>query len=197
MNTYKRNRKGQVLDCDVKGKRVDRAFLAHVQIAAAKATVASNVNVLAATAQTAAAQTITANITQPSVPRNLIVKGNAVGNAGDVVVTGTNFQGVVITETFALNGATAVVGAKAFRSVTSIALPVETHAGTDTVSLGTGEKIGLPYKLAHNTVQQVFKDNTLEGTAATVTVSATAIESNTVDLNSALNSKVLDIYLFV
>jgi hypothetical protein len=197
MSTYRRNRRGQVLDCDVKGKRVDRAFVARVQIAAAAATVASNVNVLAATAQTAAAQTITANITQPSVPRNLIVKGNAVGNAGNVVVTGINYEGAVITETFALNGSTAVVGAKAFRAVTSIALPAETHAGTDTVSLGTGEKLGLPYKLAHNTVQQVFKDNTLEGTAATVTVSATAIESNTVDLNSALNSKAIDIYLFV
>jgi len=197
MSTYRRNRRGQVLDCDVKGKRVDRAFVARVQIAAAAATVASNVNVLAATAQTAAAQTITANITQPSVPRNLIVKGNAVGNAGNVVVTGINYEGAVITETFALNGSTAVVGAKAFRAVTSIALPAETHVGTDTVSLGTGEKLGLPYKLAHNTVQQVFKDNTLEGTAATVTVSATAIESNTVDLNSALNSKAIDIYLFV
>src|SRR5215210_6895675 len=64
----------------------------------------------AALALTASAQTgVTAGITQPDFPRVLTVKGNASGNAGDVVITGTNFAGAVISETFALNGATEVV----------------------------------------------------------------------------------------
>jgi len=197
VNLYPNNPNSQKLKTDVKGVSVDLAFPAHFQVAAAKATVASNTSVLAATALTAAVQTITAGITKPSVPRNIIVKGNQAGVAGNVVITGTNYAGQTITETIALNGATAVVGNKAFRTVASVQLPVEVNAGTDTVSVGTGEKLGLPFKLAHDTVLVAFKDNTKEGTAPTVAVSATNIESNTIDLNSALNSKVVDVYLLV
>lgn len=197
MNFYPYNPADQKLKTDVRKLDVDRAFLAHLVIAAAKATVASNVSVHAAIPLTAATQTITTAITNPSVPRNIIVKGNASGIAGNVVITGTNYQKKIITETIALNGATAVLGAKAFRTVTSIALPIQTNAGTDTVSIGTGEVLGLPYLLERNTVQDVYKDNVKEGTAPTVATSSTAIESNTIDLNSALNSKQLDIYLYV
>lgn len=188
---------GQKLKTDAPGATVDRAFLAHFQIAASAATVASNVNVHAAIALGAAAQDITAAITQPSVPRNIIIKGNAAGNAGNVVITGTNYADEAITETIALNEANAVAGTKAFKTVTKITVPIQTHAGTDTVSVGTGEALGLPYKLAHNTVMRAVFDGTVEATAPTVTVSASAIESNTIDLNTALNSKALDIYLMV
>lgn len=176
---------------------VDRAFLAHFQVAASAATVASNINVHAAITLGAAAQDITTAITQPSVPRNIIIKGNAAGNAGNVVITGTNYADEVITETIALNEATAVAGAKAFKTVTKITVPIQTHAGTDTVSVGTGEVLGLPYKLAHNTVMRAVFDGTVEATAPTVTVSASALESNTVDFDTALNSKALDVYLMV
>lgn len=64
------------------------------------------------------------------------------------------------------------------------------------VSVGTTDVLGLPYKLAHNTVQAAYLDNTKDA-GPTVTVSATALESNTVDLNSALNGKAVDVYLFV
>jgi hypothetical protein len=188
---------GQKLKTDVPSVAVDRAFLAHFQVAAAAATVASNVNVHAAITLGAAAQDIIADITNPSVPRNIIVKGNAAGNAGNVVITGTNYAGAVITETIALNEATAVAGAKAFKTVTKITVPIQTHAGTDTVSVGTGEVLGLPYKLAHNTVLKAVFDGTVEATAPTVAVSASALESNTVDFNTALNSKALDVYLMV
>lgn len=190
------HKKGQKIQTDT-GVAVDRAFLAHFQVADTKATVASNVNVHAAIALAAAGADVTTAITNPSVPRNIIVKGNAAGIAGDVVITGTNYADEEITETLALNGATAVLGAKAFKTVTKITLPAETHEGTDTVSVGTGEVLGLPYLLSHNTVLSTYKDNILEGTAPTVTVSTTAIESNTIDLNSALNSKVVDVYLIV
>lgn len=66
----------------------------------------------------------------------------------------------------------------------------------DQVSVGTTDALGLPYKLAHNTVQAAYLDNTKDA-GPTVTVSATALESNTVDLNSALNGKAVDVYLFV
>lgn len=188
---------GQKIQTDAPGVSVDRAFLAHIQVSAAAAVAASNTGVHAAIALTDATQEVTTAITNPAAPRSIIVKGNAAGIAGNVTIYGTNYAGEVISEAVALNGATAVEGAKAFKTVTKIDLPVETHAGTDTVSVGWGEKLGLPYKLAHNTILATYLDNTIEGTAPTLTVSATALEANTIDLNSALSGKVVDVYLIV
>jgi hypothetical protein len=42
-----------------------------------------------------------------------------------------------------------------------------------------------------------YLNNVKEGTAPTVAVSATAVESNTIDLNSVLNGSVVDAYLMV
>lgn len=188
---------GQRIQTNVPGIAADRGFLAHFQVAAADAAAASATAILAATALTDAAQAITADITDPAVPRSVTVKGNASGITGDVVITGTNAAGEEITETIALNGSTAVEGNKAFATITQVDLPAETHAGTDTVSIGTGTKLGLPWLLSHNTVLAAYLDNAKEGTAPTVTVSATAIESNTIKLNSALAAKVVDAYLIV
>lgn len=195
---YPYNQKmGQTIQTNADGVEADRGFLAHFQVAAAAAAAASATAILAATALTDEAQAITTGITNPAVPRSLTVKGNAAGITGNVVITGTNYAGAVITETIALNGSTAVEGTKAFKTVTKIDLPVEVNVGTDTVSVGTGTKLGLPWLLPHNTVLAAFLDNAKEGTAPTVTVSATAIESNTIKLNSALAGKVVDVYLIV
>ncbi len=167
--------------------------IVHFTVAAASATAASNVSVHAAVTLGAAVQNVTAT-TQPTVARNVIVKGNAAGIAGDVVITGTNYLNEVITETIALNAATAVAGTKAFKTITNINLPAKTNGSGDTVSIGTGEVLGLWNKLSLNTVSMAFADGTKEATAPTVTVSATAIESNTIDLATALNSKQVDAY---
>ena len=69
----------------------------------------------------------------------------------------------------------------------------------DQVSVGWNDKLGLPYKLAHNTVitGMTYINNVKEGTDPTVAVSASALESNTIDLNSALNGTIVDAYLLV
>ena len=187
----------QLLQSGVPDLSVDKGFIAHYQVAAADATAASATACHAAVALAAAAQDVTTNISNPRTPRGVTVKGNAAGIAGDVVITGTNYLDEVITETIALNGATEALGAKAFKTVTKIALPAETHAGTDTVSAGFSDKLGLPFKCPCNTVLFAALNNTREGTAPTVTASATAIDGNTVDLNSALAGTVVDIYLVV
>ncbi len=179
------------------GISAERKFTARFQVAAANAVAQDLVSVLAATALTAAAQTITTDIANPAVPRSLRVKGNAAGITGNVVITGTNYAGETITETVALSGSDAVETTKAFNTITSIALPIETHAGADTVSVGVGNKLGLPFKLEHNTVLMAFRNNVKEATAPTVTTSTTAIEGNTVLLNSALNGTDIDVYLIV
>ena len=84
------------------------------------------------------------------------------------------------------------------KGLTPDASSTDTTAGAadDRVSVGTTDVLGLPYALAHNTVQAAYLDNAKDA-GPTVTVSATALESNTVDLTSALNGKAVDAYLFV
>jgi hypothetical protein len=297
---------------DVPGVVLDRAFRAHFQLSAALAVALSNTAVHAAMNLGVEEQEIESGITNPGHPRALSAKGSASGITGNVVIEGTNYLDEDITETIALSGASAVDGLKAFKTITKITLPAETHAhaqqvetatvvgtvtgtgnasvvvtctgmtgspktisvavlendtaaqvagkirtalaadaavaalfnvsgesaavvltrkvpaanianlnmsidngtctglttaGTsadttagvayDTVSIGFCDKLGLPYKLAHNTIDKAFLNNVLEGTAPTVTTSATAIESNTIKLASALNGTVVDAYLDV
>lgn len=148
----------------------------------------SNATILADTALHATDPTVvTVFAAQPDVPRNLTVKGNDSNVTGNVVITGTNSAGATITETIALNAANLVAGNKAFASVTSIQLPDYAVANTERVRVGVGSKLGLPVMLERNTVLAAFLGGTREGTAPTVAVSASVLESNTVTLNSALN----------
>lgn len=124
---------------------------------------------------------------QPDHPRNVTVTGNDANVSGDVIIEGFNAAGGPITETIALNGTNTVAGSKAFASVTLITLPAYDTADTERVRVGVGAKFGLPVALSRNTVIAAFLDNVREGTAPTVTVSAEAIEANTVTLNSALD----------
>lgn len=59
------------------------------------------------------------------------------------------------------------------------------------------EDFAVPTVPRNNTVLKAYLGNTLEGTAPTVTTDVDEIEKNTVDLNSALNSSVVDVYLIV
>lgn len=137
---------------------------------------------------------ISIEITNPPCARN--VSATAGGTAGDikavqVTVYGTNMLDEEINEVlpaFTVDTAGTVLGSKAFKKVTSYSVPAMDGLGA-TVSIGFGDKLGLPYKLSRNSLlyKQTFLDNTVEGTEPAVTVSATTIESNTLDLNSVLN----------
>jgi hypothetical protein len=85
----------------------------------------------------AAVQAITSGITSPDYPRNVTIKGGISGQSGDVVITGTNLAGDTITDTIALSGTAEVSGVKAFKSVTKIDLPVQTHTPTAQVETAT------------------------------------------------------------
>lgn len=306
---------GHKLRTDAGGVAVDRGFIAHFEIPEDDAPAASSTGVAVITLG-AAAQDITAGITNPVVPRALRVLSNKSNGAGNVVIAGTNIAGEPITETLALNGTTIREGNKAFGGAVSITVPARvntpvaqvetaTAAGTvttagrakctvtaagmpgsplhvpfdveltdgaeeiaaalraalaevevitdrfdvsgegaaviltakvaaandatlniatgdgegegasvgvttaaasanttdgvapDAVSVGWNDKLGLPYKLARNTVLAAYLDNARETTAPTATVSATAIELNTVDLHSALNDRAVVVDLIV
>ena len=199
---YAYDPKGGSLQTDVPGVAADRVHEAHLQLAAANVPADNAAGVHAAITDNGAQQVITTLITSPATPRN--ITATAGGTATDikaiaVIVEGTNYAGEVITETlpaFTVNMAGIVTGSKAFKTVTKVTIPA--HDGTGaTTAIGWGSKLGLPYKLLHNTVQDAFLNNVKEGTAPTVAVSETVLESNTVTLNSALNGSVIDFYLMV
>jgi hypothetical protein len=107
---------------------------------------ASATGIKGALALTGSAQTgVTTGIKQPDAPRCATIKGSTGGIAGNIKVYGTDINGTIVNNTIALSGTTVVAGTVAFKTVTAIDYPAETHAGqADAVSVGTGNKIGLP-----------------------------------------------------
>lgn len=170
------------------------SFLAHYQIAPALQT-ATYVHA-AVTLGTGVTTTVTTAITQPDYPRIATIKGNAGGIAGNVVITGTNFKGEVITDTIALNGANEVLGVKAFRTITSILLPARTQAG-DTVSIGVGKLFGLPHIVA-NATYLLIKNFNGSADVGTLAVDADEIEKNLFSLNGTPDgSKLVDLFYLI
>jgi len=138
---------------------------------------------------------------QPDVARN--ITATAGGTAGDVAaiqvtVTGTDINGNVISEdlpAFTVNTTGIVTGTKCFKTVTQIDIPA--HDGTGaTTAVGLGAKLGLPVKTSRDTVIAAFFGGVREATRPTVTFSSSALESNGLTLNTALDgsSVVVDFY---
>jgi hypothetical protein len=116
---------------------------------------------------------------------------------GTITVTGTDLSGATISEEIIPNGGATVAGAKCFKTITSIvgAGWVVNGADPDTITVGFGALIGLPDKLTDTAqVLAASLNNVKEATAPTVTVSATVLASNTVDLNSALDGTPVKVY---
>ena len=133
MSRYPYDPKDGRIQTDVDDLHADRGFGARIHVPAAVAVAADGDGALALTDLTAEEQEIDTGITSPATPRALSIVGNVSGITGNVVITGTNYQDTEITETIALNGATTVHGTKAFKTVTSIMLPAQTHTPTEQV----------------------------------------------------------------
>lgn len=144
----------------------------------------------------AAAVTLTSFTAQPDVPRNIqITPGGTTTDveACSIVVSGTDYYNQPITETFAFlaNASTATVGAKAFKTVTSVFWPANCESGgfAATWSIGQGEKIGLKNCLdttgdfIQSSVAGVF-----EATRATLAADPANVSGNTADFNGTMNS---------
>ncbi len=74
------------------------------------------------------------------VPRNVIADSGGADTAV-ITVTGTDEYGEVVVEAITLNGATAVAGKKAFKTITSVE---SDGTVTNGMFLGTGDVLGLP-----------------------------------------------------
>lgn len=182
------------LTSDVYGSLVDEMKVAHIQLVAAETVAADPDGLLDGTALTEAAQTITEFLNDMPYARNVQVKADAAA-ATKVTVYGTNLADDEISEELTLNGTNAVLGTKAFKIVTSVVLPIAT--GSEAIDLGWGDKIGLPFMMSAKPLAFAQDDGAIETTAPTLVVDADELEKNTIDLNSAMDGSVIDIYLFV
>src|SRR3990167_15768 len=147
--------------------------------------------VLAATAgSTSATTTVTAGLTDPDVPRALVVTvgGTAADvQASSIVVNGTNVEGKSISESFKTTiGATSTInGTKAFRTVTSVVIPAQIGTGA-TFAVGTRNILGTNHRLfTNNTTVKVYSQTAPYGTltlqsAPTVVADGDDIEKNLV-----------------
>lgn len=143
----------------------------------------------------AAAVTVTTFVAQPDVARNLVITpGGSTAHvaACSITVTGTDIQNKAITEAFAFaeNASGATTGAKAFKTISSIAFPANCEDTTfqATWSVGYGEKLGLKRcmdyagHLVFSTVSGAY-----EATRATVTADDDEVSKNTADFNGTMN----------
>jgi hypothetical protein len=121
--------------------------------------------------------------------RNLQVVCSAAG-VGTVIVDGYDYLMQPMSENLVLNGATPVLGKKAFFLIRQVTIPT---VGAVTLNLGTGTQLGLPYKAGRVTTEEfagvvVATLGTLTGPILTVPATATTGDTRgTYVPNSTLN----------
>ena len=121
-----------------------------------------------------------ANITGiMDVPRNItaLVTHSTSIVAMTVVITGTDVFGEAMTELMtvvATGTSTAYNGLKAFKTVTSIAITATGDAEANTLNMGFGDVLGIPYVLTHESDVLGFYADTTEEKLASVFVAADA-----------------------
>lgn len=138
------------------------------------------------------------------VPRNIIATSTTAAADTVFTITGYDQYKMKMVESFTIASADAsAAGKKAFKYVSSIAIYSAGDITTDTVDVGFGDVLGLPYRLmAKSDLMQVWFNEVLETTAATAvigdttTISATTGDvRGTVDLNSATDGSAISVYM--
>jgi len=76
--------------------------------------------------------------------RNVTITAGG-ANTRDATIRGRDYLGQPMMETIVFNGAATVQGAKAFAYIDSAS--VDSEANTPTVSVGFGDKLGVPYRV--------------------------------------------------
>lgn len=204
--------RGQTIQTSAPGIVADMGYIANLAWTALEAAAADTDGIFdgivapdgtATPAGTTVTKTVAADefVAQPPCARNVTVTVAATTaghvKAAAIVVTGKNLADETITESFTptVDTPATIVGAKAFKSITSVAVPPQ-DGDSVTVDVGFGQLIGLPYKLAKKRVILTLNDGVVD-TAPALTISASALESNTVDFNGSLDGSVMDMSIIV
>ena len=129
--------------------------------------------------------------TKIDFPRNVIVKASD-ESTKKVTVYGKDYGNQDVTDVITLNGTTAVNGAVAFKEITKVVLEKGTAVA---VSVGTGDKFGLPVKLANKTLVFALKDGVLD-TTPVITVDTDVLGKNLIAYNGTLTAnKTYDLFI--
>jgi hypothetical protein len=184
----------ELLRTDVVGFPVNESTVAHFGLTAAQAVAADDDGLLTSTALTTAAVTKTVFANPMPYARNVQIVASAAATT-KITINGTNIAGQAISEELSLTGTTPVLGAKAFKTVTSAVLPIKT--GTETVKIGWGDIIGLPFLLTKKPLTFAMVNGAIESTAPALTIDSDELEKNTIDLNSNLAGTAVEIYMML
>lgn len=183
------------LSTDVYGVSTDEIKVAHIALTKEQACAADADGLLKSAVLGEAATTVTTFLKSMPYARNVTIVASAT-QTGKATVYGTNIANQPVSEELTINSATPVVGAKAFKTVTSVVLPIK--EGTETVDIGWGDILGLPYMFDKKPLVFALQDGALETTAPTLVIDADELEKNTIDLSTALDdAKSVDLYLFM
>lgn len=83
--------------------------------------------------------------------RNVVIAASGEASSG-VTIEGTDYLGQRVVEELALNNGTAVVGNKTFKTIEKISYEA---TAARTISVGWGNRLGLPYKIVDLYTEQV------------------------------------------
>ena len=132
------------------------------------------------------------DLTDPVHPRNVVVvitddSGASTNLAGSVVINGTDSAGNTVSETLtmATTMTETLTGSVAFRTLTSVVYTFQNGQAADTLDMGYGDKLGLPYdtqKQGGLVIDRLIVGGTL---ASTVTPTTGSFVTNVADTTSA------------
>ena len=143
------------------------------------------------------------------VPRNItgVVSHAGTSVAMTVLISGYDYYGQAMSELLTFGASASDVpaaGAKAFKYISSIAITAAADAEANTLNMGWGDVLGLPYALPAKSdflTNGCYFNEVLEGTApavvAAVTTTATTTTGDvrgTVDLNSACDGSAVSVW---
>ena len=141
------------------------------------------------------------------VPRNItgVVSHSTTTLAMTVTINGYDIYGAPMSETLtfaATATSVSVAGVKAFKYIYSYVITAAGNATANTLNLGWGDVLGMPYKLpAKSDLIQSWFNEVLEGTVATSVIGDTTTATSTtgdvrgtVDLNSAMNGSAVSVW---
>jgi hypothetical protein len=154
----------------------------HVYVEFGTPTTASTTAIIVAQDMTAAATITTFAATYtPTVEgmmgrygRRLQVAASG-ASSGTVTIKGRDYLGQSMVEALTLNGATPVVGVKAFRYVDSVSY---TATAATNLLVGTSTGLGVPYRVQTTAITNELVNGTT-ATAGALTVGSTAVQTAT------------------
>jgi len=119
-------------------------------------------------------------ITQPDIPRTLTVTASAASASGRLTIHGIDWKGQYVTEAITLaGGEETVIGNVAFMKV--LRFSGYNAGGAETISVGTGTKVGMPKKMISDDLVSPVMKFTINNDD--VAIPATAFAPNTVEFS--------------